>query len=97
MKTRALFVAGSGLVALVGIAKADDHLFQAVHVGGLTTSSQPFQENGSGKFPDEFAPGQGSPFTSFGDDFQTPASAVALEKPNVNITPRDPREPHGPK
>jgi hypothetical protein len=65
MRIPVLIISAASLIALGGIAQADDHLFQAVDVGGLTEGvSQPFQENGAGKVPEE-APGRGSPFTSF--------------------------------
>ena len=51
---------------------ADDHLFTAVAAGGLTTSSQPFQNgiNNSGR-PGLTVPGQGSPLS--GEDNTVPA------------------------
>ena len=53
-------------------ALADDHLFTAVGAGGLTTSSQPFQNgmNNSG-IPGTQVPGQGSPLS--GADNTVPA------------------------
>jgi hypothetical protein len=63
-----------GLAAApVNTAAADDHLFSAVNAGGLTTSSQPFQNglNNPGR-PGTEVPGQGSPLS--GEDHTTPAT-----------------------
>ena len=62
-----------------GIAKADDHLFQALQ-HGLTEASQPFQTNKAGHSGD-LAPGQGSPFA--GEETQTPPTASDAAQHNV--------------
>ena len=69
MKMHLLCAAVKCAASSGGIAKADDHLFQALQ-HGLTEASQPFQTNKAGHSGD-LAPGQGSPFT--GDDTQTVA------------------------
>ena len=76
---RALIIAGVALTASLGIAKADDHLFQALQ-HGLTTSSQPFVTNPAGH-SGTLANGQGSPFT--GHDTQTPSTAQPNAQHNV--------------
>lgn len=40
MKTRALIIAAAALIALAGMAKSDDHLFDALQ-HGLSEDSQP--------------------------------------------------------
>ena len=84
MKMRLLCVAGIFAVSS-GIAKADDHLFQALQ-HGLTEDSQPFQTNKAGHGGD-LAPGQGSPFT--GHDTKTPATDT--EAAQNNVKPREPK------
>ena len=70
MRIYTIVIAGASLMALVNIAKADDHLANALQ-HGLTLSSQPFQPNPTGRGGD-LAPGQGSPFA--GVDIRTPAT-----------------------
>ena len=84
MKMRLLCVAGIFAICS-GIAKADDHLFQALQ-HGLTEDSQPFQTNKAGHGGD-LAPGQGSPFT--GHDTKTPATDT--EAAQHNVKPREPK------
>lgn len=58
---------------LAGPASAADHLFTATAAGGLTTSSQPFQNGINNKAPTgEDVPGQGSPLS--GEDHTVPAT-----------------------
>jgi len=66
-------ILGFSLLALATGAQAADHLFSATGAGGLTPSSQPFQNglNNPGRLSDE-VPGQGSPLS--GDDHTTPAT-----------------------
>jgi hypothetical protein len=93
MRIPLIMFSAASIVALGGIAWADDHLFQAVDSDGLTLDSQPFQENGAGKIPDD-APGQGSPFTSFSgeeEDMKTPATATQAAVDHANVKPREPK------
>jgi hypothetical protein len=100
MRIPIVIISAASLVALSGIAKADDHLFQAgpEGVGALSEDSQPFQPHGANNVvPEEVGAGQGSPFT--GEVMQTPSSLIAggnpgegiLGKPNANIKPREPK------
>jgi hypothetical protein len=81
MKLWALLIASAGLAALVGMAKADDHLYQAITKGGLgkgpaAENTHVFTENSAGHSGD-LAPGRGSPFTAFEqDDLGTPSVGV---------------------
>jgi hypothetical protein len=79
-------IAGISLLALTGTAGAADHLFSAVAAGGLTSSSQPFQNglNNPGRFNDD-VPGQGSPLS--GNEHVTPASDTAQAMGHVTKTP----------
>lgn len=65
-------VTGVSLLAFAEASIAADHLFTATGAGGLTTSSQPFQNgtNNPGRSGDS-VPGQGSPFS--GADHTVPA------------------------
>jgi hypothetical protein len=71
---RKLIYLAAGLLSLAwaGVGQASDHLLTAVGAGGLTTSSQPFQNgtNNRGRSGD-IVPGQGSPLS--GEDHTTPA------------------------
>ena len=82
MKTVISIVTGAALVALTGVAYADDHLAQAQSPGhGLapgTVGSRHVQDNGSG---------QGSPF--IGQDTQTPSSDQGAE--HAQVKPRTPK------
>ena len=68
-----LLIAGTMLLAMASTAKAADHLFTATAAGGLTPSSQPFQNGvtNPGRFNDN-VPGRGSPLS--GADHTTPAT-----------------------
>ena len=83
----ACLIAGASLMALAGIAKADDHLFNATQ-HGLSEDSQPFQTNKAGHSGD-LAPGQGNPFA--GDDTQTPATDTEAANDHANIKDREPK------
>jgi hypothetical protein len=61
MRIPVLIISAASLVALGGIAKADDHLFQATE-GGLSEDSTAFDNT---RAFDHDSPGRGSPFTSF--------------------------------
>jgi len=80
-------IAGASLMALAGVSKADDHLFNATQ-HGLTLDSQPYQTNPAGHSGD-LAAGQGSPFT--GADTQTPATGTPAANLNANVKPREPK------
>ncbi len=75
------------LIALAGLAKADDHLVNALN-HGLKQNSQPFQTNKAGH-SGTLAPGQGSPFA--GEDTQTPATDTAAANLHANVKPRQPK------
>ncbi|MER9895998.1 hypothetical protein NKJ40_28855 [Mesorhizobium sp. M0119] len=86
MKTHALILAATGasLLAFTGLAKADDHLFDALQ-HGLSPDSQPFQTNKAGHSGD-LAPGQGSPFT--GEETKTPATDTDAANEHANVKER---------
>jgi hypothetical protein len=87
MKTRTLFIVGASLMASIGIARADDHLFNAQQ-HGLSLDSQPFQTNKAGHSGD-LAPGQGSPFV--GADTKTPATDTDAANLNAHVKERQPK------
>jgi hypothetical protein len=81
MRISILVLSAASLVTLGSIAKADDHLFQAVESGGLTEGvSQPFLAHGANSKVPEEAAGRGSPFTSF------PENSGELGIPSTNQT-----------
>ncbi|AZO25412.1 hypothetical protein EJ070_35335 [Mesorhizobium sp. M1E.F.Ca.ET.045.02.1.1] len=86
MKKHALILAAAGvsLIAFAGIAKADDHLFNATQ-HGLSLDSQPYQTNKAGHSGD-LAPGQGSPFT--GEETKTPATDTDAANDHANVKER---------
>jgi hypothetical protein len=79
-------IAGVSLIASLGIAKADDHLFQALQ-GGLTLNRKPFVTNPAGH-SGTLANGQGSPFT--GHDTQTPSTNQVIATAHANVKQRVP-------
>jgi hypothetical protein len=85
MKLRTLLFTGIALLTLAGTASAADHLFTATATGGLTPSSQPFQNGltNPGRFNDD-VPGQGSPLS--GEDHATPATDTLNN--GVGTTPK---------
>ena len=85
MTLRTFLIAGIALLTLAGTASAADHLFTATAAGGLTPSSQPFQNglNNPGRFNDD-VPGQGSPLS--GGDHTTPATDTSNN--GVGTTPK---------
>lgn len=86
MKVFVFTITAASLVALGGLAKADDHLWQAEQPGhGLSDNphSQGFRSDTLAE-----SPGQGSPFTG-NEDHQTPASEVSLDKPHANPKPKE--------
>ncbi|MDX8517268.1 hypothetical protein [Mesorhizobium dulcispinae] len=89
MKKHALILtaAGASLLAFAGIAKADDHLFNAT-LHGLSLDSQPYQTNKAGHSGD-LAPGQGSPFT--GEETKTPATDTEAANNHANVKERQPK------
>jgi hypothetical protein len=93
MRIPLIMFSAASIVALGGIASADDHLFQASTDGrGLDGNL-----NAQASEHSEEAPGQGSPFT--GEVMQTPASLTAGgnpvdgidPKPHANVKPREPK------
>jgi hypothetical protein len=87
MKMTAIIIAGVSLIALAGIARADDHLVTATE-HGLSLDSQPYQTNPAGHSGD-LAPGQGSPFV--GEETKTPATDNPTANLNANVKPRTPK------
>jgi hypothetical protein len=83
----ACLIAGASLMALAGITKADDHLFNAMQHGlsGKSPDSHPFVANKAGHGGD-LAPGQGSPFA--GEETHTPSSLVVSGDPAEGIPPK---------
>ncbi|WP_246676253.1 MULTISPECIES: hypothetical protein [unclassified Mesorhizobium] len=86
MKKRMLILAAASvsLIAFAGIARADDHLFNAEQ-HGLSPDSQPFQTNKAGHSGD-LAPGQGSPFT--GEETKTPSTDTEAANAHANVKDR---------
>ncbi len=92
MKMILSLLAGVSLCAVADASFASDHLFTAKGAGGLTTSSQPFQNgsNNPGR-PATSVPGQGSPLS--GQDHTTPAVESGsmltnhFTQPNTNANP----------
>src|SRR5262245_4754324 len=82
-----LIISGAALVALAGIARADDHLFNALQ-HGLTLDKHPFTVNKAGHGGD-LAPGQGSPF--MGEETKTPATDTAAANLHANVKERTPK------
>ena len=82
---RTLLITGMAVLMLASTASAADHLFTATAAGGLTTSSQPFQNglNNPGRGGDD-VPGQGSPLS--GEDHATPATDTLNN--GVGTTPK---------
>ena len=89
MKKHALILAATGvsLIAFAGLARADDHLFNATQ-HGLSPDGQPFQTNKAGHGGD-FAPGQGSPFA--GEETKTPATDTDAANLHANVKERQPK------
>jgi hypothetical protein len=90
MKMRTSFIAGASLIALGGLANADDHLVQA-ELHGLSpdsqafTRTQAFTESAAGHSGD-LAPGQGSPFS--GEETKTPATDTEAANEHANVKER---------
>ncbi|MBZ9840847.1 hypothetical protein [Mesorhizobium sp. CA5] len=86
MKKRTLILAAASvsLIAFAGVARADDHLFNAEQ-HGLSPDSQPFQTNKAGHSGD-LAPGQGSPFT--GEETKTPSTDTEAANAHANVKDR---------
>lgn len=86
MKTHMIILAATGisLMAFTGLAKADDHLANALQ-HGLSPDSQPFQTNKAGHSGD-LAPGQGSPFA--GEDTRTPSTDTEAANLHANVKER---------
>jgi hypothetical protein len=76
MRISVLIISAASLVALGGLAQADDHLFQATESGGLIVQDDVCCFTRTDKsLPD--SPGRGSPFTAFEeDDLGTPSVGV---------------------
>lgn len=87
MKPLILTLAGLAAAGFSTAAFADDHLYEALE-HGLITSSQPFQTNPAGRSGD-LAPGQGSPFG--GEETKTPSTDTAAANANANVKERTPK------
>lgn len=87
MQTRTVILTAAALLALSGIAKADDHLVNALE-HGLSPDAHPFTVNNAGHSGD-LAPGQGSPFA--GHDTQTPATDTEAANDHANVKVRQPK------
>ncbi|AZO08928.1 MULTISPECIES: hypothetical protein [unclassified Mesorhizobium] len=87
MKKHALILAVTSLslIAFAGLAKADDHLVNALE-HGLSPDSQAFQTNKAGHSGD-LAPGQGSPFG--GEDMRTPSTDTEAANLHANVKERE--------
>jgi hypothetical protein len=89
MRIPILIISAASLITLGGIAKADDHLYQALQ-GGLgkgpaADNAQVFTTNSAG-YSGDLAPGRGSPFTSLdpsGEDLGTPSVGVDRLNPQA--------------
>jgi hypothetical protein len=75
-----LSIASVALIAFLGVAKADDHLFNAQQHGLSTNVHSQGFANG------DKAPGQGSPFT--GEETHTPATATQSAIDHANTKER---------
>ena len=84
MRIPTIIITAASLLAFASLAKADDHLVNALE-HGLNPDGQPFQENPTGRSGDE-APGQGSPFA--GIDKQTPSTETDAANLHANIKVR---------
>ncbi|TRC95520.1 hypothetical protein FJV76_01825 [Mesorhizobium sp. WSM4303] len=86
MKKHALILAATGisLMAFTGLARADDHLVNALD-HGLSPDSRAFTTNKAGHSGD-LAPGQGSPFA--GEDTRTPATDTEAANDHANVKER---------
>ena len=67
-------VAGIAFFTMMPAGYAADHNLTAIDAGGLTDSSQPFQNsfNNPAHFTGDTVPGEGSPLS--GEDTETPAT-----------------------
>ena len=84
MKTILPLLAAVSLLALTSVAKADDHLANALE-HGLKAVGQPFHTNPAGHSGD-LAPGQGSPFA--GHDTHTPSTDTEAAQDHANVKER---------
>ncbi|MGX5850008.1 hypothetical protein ACWGTO_23300 [Mesorhizobium sp. PL10] len=86
MKMHMFILAATGisLMALNGLAWADDHLVNALD-HGLSPDSHAFTINKAGHGGD-LAPGQGSPFA--GEDTRTPATDTEAANDHANVKER---------
>ncbi len=84
-------IIGASLIACIGVAKADDHLFDAQQHGldadgNAINHTHAFDTNKAGHSGD-LAPGQGSPFT--GEERKTPATDTDAANDHANVKERD--------
>lgn len=90
MTTRMLIIASAAVLALGGLAQADDHLFNAQQHGlssgsQASSNTQAFTTNPAGHSGD-LAPGQGSPFT--GEETKTPATDTQAANDHAHVVER---------
>jgi hypothetical protein len=83
-------IVGTSLIAFIGIAKADDHLFNAQQQGlrpdgNAINHTHAFDINKAGHSGD-LAPGQGSPFA--GEEMKTPATDTEAANDHANVKER---------
>lgn len=93
MKMHVPLIIGVSLIALGGVAKADDHLVNAQDHGlsadgNAITHTHAFTENKAGNGGD-LAPGQGSPFA--GEETKTPSTDTEAANQNANVKERTPK------
>ncbi|HKP26262.1 MAG TPA: hypothetical protein VJV39_20510 [Dongiaceae bacterium] len=90
MKKPICLIFGASLIACIGAAKADDHLFEAQQHGlssdgNAVTHTHAFDINKAGHSGD-LAPGQGSPFA--GEEQKTPATDTDAANEHANVKER---------
>jgi len=84
-------IVGTSLIAFTGLAKADDHLFEAQQHGlssdgNAINQTHAFEINKAGHSGD-LAPGQGTPFA--GEEMKTPATDTDRANEHANVKERE--------
>ena len=84
-------IVGTSLIAFIGIAKADDHLFDAQQHGlssdgNAINHTHAFEIN-KAEHSGDLAPGQGSPFT--GEEMKTPATDTDRANEHATVKERE--------
>jgi hypothetical protein len=95
MRIPMFVIAAASLIALGGLAQADDHLFQANKVGGLTSQGDEccFTRTGHA-IPNDNAPGRGSPWTAFEEEDLGIPSTRTPQAEDPNNPKTNPAKPH---